>query len=716
MTRKLKRTIILVFLGIYLTAMCGITVFGIFYKQKEMTYVRSNQVQQIVNYMGSINRTWTQDESLGYRCGLYARQLNNMINSVGNEQQISAALYAPGGRKIAESGNLLITPYYSFSDGQGETWYIDGLAYRLEDYLNAEELDQIGAYMEQNRKDSLDGRPYTYRFSIRLSIEDIKKNQSTAGKNLDNYDPTLCQMIKLTVQKIGWAKQGKDSDGKRCMDPLTKNMISEEVIIYKNKKEVLQRVRDGGYVSASDIENTVTFDQISAENVLEWTNASWNGQKKELTDWIKAADAWGRGISDIAMLSEKSERLWQDWENNTFLHDFPEQVDDLETVLNRLAQGETAYFTEAYGLDLKGEKYGQKVQLAPFNMSTGSSKNDSLWSDVCLLIVKSETHELRAAVSMLRYVYLGSAILVFACMWAVLQAVERTARQRVALEEGRRDFTNAVAHELKTPLGITRIFAENLRENTVEEKRTYYLDQIIRQTEEMDTLVLDMIDASKLDSDLLVLQTEVVDINKLVEEALDQLQPVIEEKYLIVTRQIEGQFTVIGDPKYLKKAIRNLVTNAVVHNRDGGEVRVCIGEKILEITNSREMCNSTESMQQNDTVNSSGNTENETINSTEYMENDTASSTENTENDAVNNTESMENDAVNSTENMGNNTVSSTENTKYSTAYRKLYTGDPTGHHTGIGLYLTEKILKKHHLQFELQEDADQMAISVKLD
>lgn len=696
MTRKLKRTIILVFLGIYLTAMCGVTVFGIFYKQKEMTYARSNQVQQIINYVSSLNDNWVQDQSLGYRCGLYMRQLNNMINSVGDEQQISAALYAPGGRKIAESGNLLITPYYSSSDGRGEFWYIDGLTYRLEDYLNAEELDQIGAYMEQNRKDSMDGRPHTYRFNIQLSIEDIKKNQSTAGKNLDDYDPTLCQMIKLTVQKIGWAKQGKGSDGKRCMDPLTKTMISEEVIIYKNKKEVLQRVRDGGYVSASDIEKAVTFDQISAENVLEWTNASWNGQEKELTDWIKAADAWGRGISDIAMLSEKSERLWQDWENNTFLHDFPEQVDDLETVLNRLAQGETVYFTEAYGLDLKGEKYGQKVQLAPFNMSTGSSKND-LWGDVCLLIVKSETHELRAAVSMLRYAYLGGAILVFACMWVVLQAVERTARQRAALEEGRRDFTNAVAHELKTPLGITRIFAENLRENTVEEKRTYYLEQIIRQTEEMDTLVLDMIDASKLDSDLLVLQTEVVDINKLVEEALYQLQPVIEEKFLTITRQIEGQFTVIGDPKYLKKAIRNLVTNAVVHNRNGGEVRVCIGEKILEITNSREMCNSIESMQQN--------AEDDIVNGSENMVNDTVNSTDNTESDIVN-----------SSENTVNDTVYSTENTKYSTSHRKQYTGGHTEHNTGIGLYLTEKILKKHHLQFELQEDVDQMAISVKLD
>ena len=112
------------------------------------------------------------------------------------------------------------------------------------------------------------------------------------------------------------------------------------------------------------------------------------------------------------------------------------------------------------------------------------------------------------------------------------------------------------------------------------------MKQIIRQTEEMDRLVLDMIDASKLDSDLLVLQKEIVSLNELLDAQLKKLEPAMEQKKLIVERQDEADFTVIGDPKYLEKAIWNLLVNAVVHNRQNGSISIRIrkNELILENT------------------------------------------------------------------------------------------------------------------------------------
>ena len=57
---------------------------------------------------------------------------------------------------------------------------------------------------------------------------------------------------------------------------------------------------------------------------------------------------------------------------------------------------------------------------------------------------------------------------------------------------------------------IIRNFAENLAEHNLEEKRDYYLSQIIRQTEEMDRLVVEMIELSKLDSEEFALKKEEV--------------------------------------------------------------------------------------------------------------------------------------------------------------------------------------------------------------
>lgn len=86
------------------------------------------------------------------------------------------------------------------------------------------------------------------------------------------------------------------------------------------------------------------------------------------------------------------------------------------------------------------------------------------------------------------------------CSAIVIDNLNKYYKQRELLEATRRDFTNAIAHELKTPLGVIRGFAENVLENVNETKKDYYLKQIIGQTEEMDALVEEMVYISKLDS------------------------------------------------------------------------------------------------------------------------------------------------------------------------------------------------------------------------
>ena len=100
------------------------------------------------------------------------------------------------------------------------------------------------------------------------------------------------------------------------------------------------------------------------------------------------------------------------------------------------------------------------------------------------------------------------AALVAACIIFVAWTLEQSCRKSAEAEAQRRDFTNAMAHEMKTPLGVIRGFAENLLENPESGKREYYLDQIIGQTEEMDGTVKEMIQVSKLDSADLVISSE----------------------------------------------------------------------------------------------------------------------------------------------------------------------------------------------------------------
>ena len=160
------------------------------------------------------------------------------------------------------------------------------------------------------------------------------------------------------------------------------------------------------------------------------------------------------------------------------------------------------------------------------------------------------------------------------CIAKSLYVTNQVYQQRAALEEMRRDFTNAMAHELKTPLSIIRGFAENLQEHHMENKRDYYLAQIIGQTEELDRLVTEMIAVSRMDSEELALPKESVSIYALIREQIERLQPMIAEKNIQVQYACNEDFVVAGDPGYLAKAIGNLVSNAVAYNIENGSIRI----------------------------------------------------------------------------------------------------------------------------------------------
>lgn len=181
---------------------------------------------------------------------------------------------------------------------------------------------------------------------------------------------------------------------------------------------------------------------------------------------------------------------------------------------------------------------------------------------------------------------MAGLILTLVCMFLVVDRFNQIYAREKVLEETRRDFTNAMAHELKTPLGIIRNFAENLIEHNMEEKREYYLTQIIGQTEEMDRLVAEMIEISKLDSEGLALKKETISFGALVREEMERFAPMIDEKNIQVQYEEKADFLVEGDREYLEKAVFNLISNAVDYNVLDGRilVRTEAGQCVIENT------------------------------------------------------------------------------------------------------------------------------------
>ena len=145
--------------------------------------------------------------------------------------------------------------------------------------------------------------------------------------------------------------------------------------------------------------------------------------------------------------------------------------------------------------------------------------------------------------------------------------------------EQRKDhFISMASHELKTPLAILSAFTQLLRERFEAEARQDVMlhlckmdDQITRLTK----LVADLLDISKMQEGKLELAREAVDMDELVREVVENLQPTTTHHLLI---EGAAQRTITGDRDRLGQVLMNLLTNAIKYSPQAETVVVRVAQ------------------------------------------------------------------------------------------------------------------------------------------
>lgn len=131
------------------------------------------------------------------------------------------------------------------------------------------------------------------------------------------------------------------------------------------------------------------------------------------------------------------------------------------------------------------------------------------------------------------------------------------------LEQLRKDFVSGVSHELKTPLGIIRGYAEGVRDEVFEDS-DYYLDVIIEETEKMDKLVVDMLELSKLESENYRIHKDLFNLHGLVNTVLNKFEYAVMEKNIdVVFDDSSGDARLIADEFRIEQVLVNYFSNAL---------------------------------------------------------------------------------------------------------------------------------------------------------
>lgn len=158
--------------------------------------------------------------------------------------------------------------------------------------------------------------------------------------------------------------------------------------------------------------------------------------------------------------------------------------------------------------------------------------------------------------------------------------LEKDVWQERQLLAERKELADSLSHEMKTPLGIIRAYAEGLQDETDDAKRQRYSQVIITETERMGRMITTLLDLSALENGAARLCPERFDFVAFLETVAGRLLIDTPEADFVLEYQLpEHPVYVNTDKGRMEQVLDNLIVNAKHNTSPGGILKLSLLEK-----------------------------------------------------------------------------------------------------------------------------------------
>lgn len=161
----------------------------------------------------------------------------------------------------------------------------------------------------------------------------------------------------------------------------------------------------------------------------------------------------------------------------------------------------------------------------------------------------------------------------------------RAEERRRADERAKDEFIATLSHELRNPLAPLRTALELLRMSASDADAVLRLHaRMSRQVEQLVRLVDDLLEVSRMTRGDVRLQLQPVDVNTVVQSALETCAPVVASAGVEVSAAAaEGPVFVTGDALRLGQIVSNLLNNAAKYTKPGGRVAIQVRRRQADV-------------------------------------------------------------------------------------------------------------------------------------
>ncbi len=145
-----------------------------------------------------------------------------------------------------------------------------------------------------------------------------------------------------------------------------------------------------------------------------------------------------------------------------------------------------------------------------------------------------------------------------------------------------RELVRAVSHELRTPVARLRFGLEMIGSATTPQALEKYREGMDHDIEDLDKLVDEMLTYARLEQGSPALTFQRIDLDALVDQVIEELAPlraeVTVQRGLCLSAADNDDAWVEAEPRYLHRALQNLVGNAMRHAHSKVTVSYQVGQ------------------------------------------------------------------------------------------------------------------------------------------
>jgi ligand-binding sensor domain-containing protein/nitrogen-specific signal transduction histidine kinase/DNA-binding NarL/FixJ family response regulator len=166
------------------------------------------------------------------------------------------------------------------------------------------------------------------------------------------------------------------------------------------------------------------------------------------------------------------------------------------------------------------------------------------------------------------WAYIGYVLLVVSFIYLIIKISE--AKNQKRFNENRIKYFVDVAHDIRTPVSLIQLLVKQLAN---QEDTRKSIELIMRNTQNLNEYVNQLLDFQKIDQKQLKLQVTKIDLKDCFLKIIDDFSPLIKKKSLNVKLEVKHIPVWFDGPK-MNRIFYNLISNAIKYTNEGGTITI----------------------------------------------------------------------------------------------------------------------------------------------